>query len=67
MGHQSGASKYYYVSYLHICVESEVTSLVAYCKVTLGQLGLGSVEGHLVAGQPAIVAVNINLSFTNIA
>lgn len=41
---------------LHVRVELEVLGLEAQRKVVLHQLGLGGVEGHLVAGQPALVA-----------
>lgn len=41
---------------LHICVQLEVSCLVANGKVALGHLGLGSVKGHLVTGEPALVA-----------
>ena len=50
---------------LHICVESEVTTLVAYGKVALGKLGLRCVKGHLVTGQPSIVSEiedNVNVT-----
>lgn len=39
-------------------MQLEITSLVTDSKVALGHLGLGCVEGHLVAGQPALVANN---------
>lgn len=42
--------------YSHIGVQLEVPSPVSEGKVVLGQFGLGSVKGHLVAGQPALVA-----------
>lgn len=41
---------------LHICVQLEVSCLVADGKVALGHLGLGGVKGHLVTGEPALVA-----------
>lgn len=41
--------------YLHIGVQLEVTGLVAYSKVVLGHLGLGCVEGHLVASKPSFI------------
>lgn len=37
-------------------MQLEVSGLVANGKVVLGHLGLGGVEGHLVAGEPALVA-----------
>lgn len=40
----------------HVGVQLEVAGPVAQSKVVLGQLGLGGVEGHLVSGQPALVA-----------
>lgn len=40
----------------HVGVQLEVSSLVSKGKVVLGQFGLGRVKGHLVAGQPALVA-----------
>ena len=40
----------------HIGVQLEVPGPVSKGKVVLGQFGLGRVEGHLVAGQPALVA-----------
>lgn len=42
--------------YSHIGVQLEVSRLVANCKVVLGHLGLGSVEAHLVTGEPSLVA-----------
>ena len=37
-------------------VQDEVLGGVADAEVVLGQLGLGGIEGHLVAGEPALVA-----------
>ena len=39
-------------------MELEVSGLVTNGKVVLGHLGFGSVEAHLVAGEPALVADN---------
>jgi len=44
-----------YIHYLHIGVQLEVSRLVANSKVVLGHLGFGSVEGHLVTGEPPLV------------
>ena len=41
---------------LHIGMQLEVSRLVAHGKVVLGHLGLGGVKGHLVPGEPALVA-----------
>lgn len=41
---------------LHICVKLELVSLESDCKVALGDPVPASLEGHLVAGQPAVVA-----------
>lgn len=41
--------------YSHVGMQLEVPGLVSQSKVVLGQFGLGRVEGHLVAGQPALV------------
>ena len=37
-------------------MQLEVSGPVSQSEVVLGQFGLGRVEGHLVAGQPALVA-----------
>lgn len=42
--------------YSHVGVQLEVSGPEPEGKVVLGQFGLGRVEGHLVAGQPALVA-----------
>lgn len=42
--------------HLHIGVKLEVSRLVANGKVVLGHLGFGSVEAHLVTGEPSLVA-----------
>ena len=39
-------------------MQLEVSRLVAHSKVVLGHLGLGCVKGHLVPGEPALVADN---------
>lgn len=39
-------------------MQLEVSRLVADGKVALGHLGLGSVKGHLITGEPALVADN---------
>ena len=44
--------------YPHVGVQLEVSGDVSQGEVVLGQLGLGRVERHLVAGQPALVAQN---------
>ena len=44
------------MSIIHICVENKISGAVADGKVVLRQLGLGGVEGHLVAEEPALVA-----------
>lgn len=41
---------------LHISVQLKVSRFVANGKVALGHLGFGSVKGHLVTGEPALVA-----------
>lgn len=41
---------------LHICMELELVSLEADSEVALGDPVPASLEGHLVAGQPALVA-----------
>lgn len=40
----------------HVGVQLEVSCLVANSKVVLGHLWFGSVEAHLVAGEPALIA-----------
>lgn len=40
---------------LHICMELELIGLESDGKVALGDLVPASLEGHLVAGQPALV------------
>lgn len=45
-----------YLSYLHICVQLKVASLISQGKVILGQFGFGCVKSHLVASQPAFIA-----------
>ena len=44
------------VEYSHVGVQLEVSSPVSEGEVVLGQFGLGRVKGHLVSGQPALVA-----------
>lgn len=41
---------------LHICVKLKLVSLESNCKVALSDPVPASLEGHLVAGQPAVVA-----------
>lgn len=42
----------------HIGVQLKVSCFVANSKVALGHLGFGGVKGHLVTGEPALVANN---------
>lgn len=44
------------MEYSHVGVQLEVSGSVSEGEVVLGQFGLGRVEGHLVSGQPALVA-----------
>lgn len=44
------------VEYSHVGVQLEVSGPVSEGEVVLGQFGLGRVEGHLVSGQPSLVA-----------
>lgn len=44
------------MEYSHVGVQLEVSGPVSEGEVVLGQFGLGRVEGHLVSGQPALVA-----------
>lgn len=41
---------------LHIGVQLKVSRFVANSEVALGHLGFGGVEGHLVTGEPTLVA-----------
>lgn len=41
---------------LHVCVELELVGLVSHCKVALSDPVPAGLEGHLVPGQPALVA-----------
>lgn len=44
--------------YLHIGMQLEVSCLVANGEVVLGHFGLGSVEAHLVTGEPSFITNN---------
>lgn len=44
------------MKYSHVGVQLEVPGPVPEGEVVLGHFGFGRVEGHLVAGQPALVA-----------
>lgn len=43
--------------YLHIGVNGKVAGFITYCKVILCQLWFGSVKGHLITSEPALVAI----------
>lgn len=46
-----------FLLYSHIGVNGKVAGFITYCKVILCQLGFGSVKGHLITSEPALVAI----------